>query len=110
LNPLYTDKQASLYEVLAGFKIERLNPMNWTLAMAQASLSRAALLAIATNTPEPTIGVVLQQFVDEAWNQLAFYTHKLSPTKQKYNPYDRGLLAIVEAIRNFSSLLRGSYS
>ena len=77
--------------------------MTSTLAMAEASLSRAVLLAIATNTPEPAFGVVLQQFVDEAWKQLAFYTHKLSPTKQKYNPYDRGLLAIFEAIRNFSS-------
>jgi hypothetical protein len=33
----------------------------------------------------------LQQRVRDAWQPIAFYSHKLSPAERKYNPYDREL-------------------
>jgi len=74
----------------------------------KASLSRATLLAhpdtsavsaLFTDASDTPIGAALQQRVCNAWQPLAFYSHKLSPTQQKYSPYDRELLAGYEAIK-----------
>jgi len=88
-------------------------PVDWTSSMVQAfedcksSLSRATLvahphpsvaLALFTDDSDTSNGAALQQRVCDAWQPLAFYTHKLSPTQQKYSPYDREILAVYEAI------------
>jgi hypothetical protein len=51
---------------------------------------------------------VLQQRVDNAWQPLAFISKKLNPAQQKYNAYDRELLAIYEAVKHFRHMLEGS--
>jgi len=47
------------------------------------------------------MGAILQQWVQDVWQPLAFFSRKLSPAQQKYSAYDRELLAIYEAVRYF---------
>jgi len=76
----------------------------------KGSLSRATLLthpdssatlALFTDASDIAIGTALQQHVCDAWQPLAFYSHKLSPAQQKYIPYNRELLAVYKAIKYF---------
>jgi cleavage and polyadenylation specificity factor subunit 1 len=51
------------------------------------------------------MGAVLQQRVRDAWQQLAFFSRKLSPAQQKYSAYDREILAIYKAVKYFRHML-----
>lgn len=82
------------------------------------SLSNAALLAhpnsqaklgVVTDASDTAIGAVLQQFHNGAWEPLAFFSRKLSPSQIKYSPYDRELLAIYEAIKYFRHMLEARH-
>jgi len=82
----------------------------------KASLARATLLAhpdpsatlaLFTDASDAALGAALQQRVCDAWQPLAFYSHKLSPAQQKYSPYDRELLAVYEAIKYFRHMVEG---
>jgi hypothetical protein len=48
-----------------------------------------------------------QRRVCDAWQPLAFYSHKPSPAQQKCSPYDRELLAVYEAIKYFHHMVEG---
>jgi cleavage and polyadenylation specificity factor subunit 1 len=114
--------QAPLHAALAGLKAKESQPVDWTPTMVQAfedckaSLFRATLLArpdpsatlaVFTDASDTSIGAALQQRVCDAWQPLAFYSHKLSPSQQKYSPYDRELLAVYEAIKYFRHMVEG---
>jgi len=82
----------------------------------KASLSRATLLAhpdpsaplaLFTGASDTALGASLQQRVCDAWQPMAFYSHKLSPAQQKYSPYDCELLAMYEAIKYFRHMVEG---
>lgn len=82
------------------------------------SLSDAALLAhpdcqaklaLVTDASDTAIGAVLQQRTNDAWQPLAFFSRKLSPSQVKYSPYDRELLAIYEAIKYFRHMLEARH-
>jgi hypothetical protein len=105
--------QALLHAALAGPNAKRSLPMDWTPNKVQAfeeckaNLSRATLLThpdpfstltLFTDTSDIAICVALQQCASDAWHPLAFYSHKLRPALQNYNPY-RELLAVYEAIK-----------
>jgi cleavage and polyadenylation specificity factor subunit 1 len=47
---------------------------------------------------------VLQQRVKNAWQPLTF-SKKLNPAQQKYSAYNRELLAIYEAVKQFRHML-----
>lgn len=64
-----------------------------------------ATLALVTDASDTAMGAVLQQRKDDEWQPLAFFSRKLSPSQQKYSPYDRELLAIYEAIKYFRHML-----
>jgi cleavage and polyadenylation specificity factor subunit 1 len=51
------------------------------------------------------MGAVLQQRVKNDWQPLAFFSKKLNAVQQRYNAYDRELLAIYEAIKHFRHML-----
>jgi cleavage and polyadenylation specificity factor subunit 1 len=52
------------------------------------------------------MGAVLQQYVQNAWQPLAFFSKKLNPAQQRKNTaYDRELLAIYEAVKHLHHLL-----
>ena len=99
--PQAASTQAPLHAALAGPKVKESQPADWTSTMVQAfedckaSLSRATLLAkpdlsatlaLFTDASYTSIGAALQQRVCSAWRPLAFYSHKLSPSQQKYSP------------------------
>lgn len=62
-------------------------------------------LGLTTDASDKALGAVLHQFKDGAWQPLAFFSRKLSPSQQKYSPYDRELLAIYEAIKYFRHMV-----
>jgi hypothetical protein len=90
--------QAPLHAALAGPKVKGSQPVDWTPTMVhafedcKASLSRATLLAhpdpsatlaLFTDASDNAIGATSQQRVYDAWQPLAFYSHKLSPRSTK---------------------------
>lgn len=108
--------QAPLNELLSGPKTKGSQEISMTPALLEAfnrckkSLTEAAILvhpdpkaelAIYTDASNTAIGAVLQQRQNGDWKPLAFFSKKLSPSQQKYSPYDRELLAIYEAIKHF---------
>jgi cleavage and polyadenylation specificity factor subunit 1 len=114
--------QAPLHAALASPKVKGSQPVGWTPTMVQAfeeckaSLSNATLLAhldpsatlaLFTDASDIAIGAALQQRVCDAWQTLAFYSHKLSPALQKYSLYDRKFLAVYEAIKYFRHTVKG---
>jgi hypothetical protein len=55
------------------------------------------------------VGAVLKQRGDDGeWHPCAFYSHRLSPTEQKWQTYDRELLAIEKSLKTWNHLLKGS--
>jgi cleavage and polyadenylation specificity factor subunit 1 len=68
----------------------------------------SAQLALVTDASTAAMGAVLQQLVNNAWQPLAF-PKKLNPSQQKYSAYDRELLAIYEAVKNFWQMLEARH-
>ncbi|GBP49333.1 Retrovirus-related Pol polyprotein from transposon 297 [Eumeta japonica] len=66
-----------------------------------------APLGLMTDASNTAVGAVLQQFVNNSWQPLGFYSSKLSDTQQKYSAYDRELLAIYMAIKHFRNQIEG---
>jgi len=64
-----------------------------------------APINVMTDASDVAIGAVLQQYVDEQWCPLAYFSRKLSPTEQRYSTFDRELLAVYCAIRHFRHFL-----
>ena len=64
-----------------------------------------APINIMTDASDVAIGAVLQQFLDEKWCPLSYFSRKLSPTEQRYSTFDRELLAVYCAIRHFRHFL-----
>lgn len=80
------------------------------------ALSNVVLLAhplensifnITTDASNLAVGAVLQQFSNNEWQPLAFFSKKLSPTEIKYSAFDRELLAIYLAIKQFRYCVEG---
>lgn len=115
--------QAPLHSLVTG-SLKGSHPVNISGEALKAfnnckeSLSQAALLAhpdleaklaLVTDASDTAIGGVLQQLIDNQWQPLAFFSRKLSPSQQKYSPYDRELLAIYDAIKHFRHLLEARH-
>lgn len=76
-------------------------------AVCLAHPMEGAPLALVTDASDFALGAVVQQFVDGAWQPLAFHSRKLSTAEKNYSPYDRELLAIYNAIKKFRYMLEG---
>lgn len=115
--------QAPLNALLAG-NVKANHPVNISgdtlLAFnkCKESLANAALLAhpdcqaalaLTTDASDVAMGAVLQQFKNNCWEPLAFFSRKLSSSQQKYSPYDRELLAIYESIKYFRHMLEARH-
>ena len=83
---------------------------------AKAALAKATLLShpvqdaittIMTDASDIATGAVLQQFYDDRWHPIAYYSHKLSPAERKYSTFDRELLAIYRALKHFRYFVEG---
>jgi cleavage and polyadenylation specificity factor subunit 1 len=113
--------QAPLHDVR---RVKSYHPIAWTPELhkafeeCKASLSRATLLAhpepsaqlaVVTDASTTTMGAVLQQRINNAWQPLAFFSKKMNPTQQKYSAYDRELLAVYEAVKHFRHMLEARH-
>ena len=80
-------------------------------ALAKATLlfypKPRALTAIMTDASDKAIGAVLQQFVNDQWQPISYFSRKLSPTETRYSTFDRELLAIYLAIKHFRHFIEG---
>ena len=109
-----------LYEALKGKKDN--DDVDWTQVREQAfedskaALANAAMLAhpspaapiaLTTDASDYAVGAVCEQWVDGAWQPLAFFSKKLRDNERKYSTFDRELLALFLAIRHFRFLLEG---
>lgn len=83
---------------------------------AKSALSSAALLshpsldaptALTTDASDLGMGAVLEQFVNRRWRPLAFFSKKFNNAQKQYSAFDRELMAIHMAIRNFRFFLEG---
>ena len=62
---------------------------------------------IMTDASNVAVGAVLQQFIEDQWCPIAFFSTKLKPAETRYSTFDRELLAIYLAIRHFRHFLKG---
>ena len=62
-------------------------------------------LCIACDTSDRTVGGVLQQKVDYAWQPITFFLKKLTDTELRYSTFRRELYAAYSAERNLRHLL-----
>ena len=69
--------------------------------------SHDAPIAITTDASDYAVGAVHEQWVDGAWQPLAFFSRQLTPRERKYSAFDRELLGLWLAIRHFRFLLEG---
>ena len=98
------------------------SPLTWTSAAEHAftatktALSDASLLShphptaevcLMTDASLTGVGGALQQQIDGAWQPLAFFSRKLTPTQQRYRTFGRELLAIYLSVRHFRPFLEG---
>lgn len=78
-------------------------------ALAQATFlvhpKPDAPVNVMTDASDVAIEAVLQQYLDGKWCPLSYFSHKLSPTEQRYSVFDRELLAVYCAIRHFRHFL-----
>lgn len=107
-----------LYEALRGRKasaaVDWMVEMLQAFAGAKAALANAALLAhplkaapfaLTTDASDYALGVVFEQWVENAWQPLPFFSKNLCDSERKYSTFDRELLAHYLAIPHFRFLL-----
>lgn len=114
--------QAHLNSYLCASKKRDKTLITWTQAATEAfnqckdSLKNAIILSSpSTHTPislmtdasQTCVGAVLQQYEDNTWKPLAFFSKSLSDAQQNYSTYDRELLAIYMAVTHFQPYVEG---
>ena len=53
------------------------------------------------------VGAVLQQWIDDSWKTLAYYSRGLNAAQRAYSAFDRELLAIYLSLRHFMYFVEG---
>ena len=67
----------------------------------------SAQLNITCDASDFAVGGVLQQYIDNFWQPLSFFSKKLSPSETRYSAVDSELLAVYATIRHFRHNLEG---
>lgn len=78
-----------------------------TEATTLAFQNDKAQLSIAVDASDTAMGAALQQFVNNAWQPLGFFSEKFNDTQRRYSAYDRELLAAYSGIKHFRHMLEG---
>ena len=94
-----------------------MRAQNWCLYnLSKYLLSNATLLVhsnpsaqlnITCSASDFAVGGVLQQYIDNVWQPLSFFSKKLSPAETRYSAFDGELLAVYATIRHFRHNLEG---
>ena len=58
----------------------------------------SAALNITCDASNFAVGGVLQQYIDNVWQPLSFFSKKLNPAKTRYSAFDHELLAVYATI------------
>lgn len=66
-----------------------------------------AKLSIVVDASDFAMGAVFQQFVDNAWQPLSFYTKTLTPAQKKYSAYDFEMLGMFTGVKRFKNQVEG---
>ena len=53
------------------------------------------------------VGAVLQQYINNQWCPVAYFSKNLKPSEAKYSTFDRELLAVYLAIKHFRHFIEG---
>ena len=117
-----TEVQAPLQEFMRDSRKDDKRQISWN-ANAESSfeqvkqdLTNAAQLShpphdaktrLVTDASNFGMGAFLEQWLDDSWKPLAFFSRKFSSSQSVYSTYDRELTAIYEAIRDFQHFLEG---
>ena len=97
-------------------KLQRNDQATETFTNIKQALATATLLlhqkqgaptSIMTDASDHAVGAVLQQYVDQQWCPIAYFSKKLKQSETKYSTYDRELLAIYLAIKHFCHFIEG---
>ena len=62
---------------------------------------------LVTDASDKAIGAVMEQWHNECWRPIAFYSKALKGPEMKYSTYDRELLAIKQALKHFRHIIEG---
>ena len=124
--PKAAELLAPLNELLRGYsKKKRSLNINWEKnpsaneafknsknAIANASLlaypSQNGQISIHCDASLIAVGAVLQEYRDEKWIPIGFFSTKLSKREQLYGSFTRELIAIYTALKHFRHYLEGS--
>ena len=60
-----------------------------------------------TDASEVAVGVVLQQFIQDEWRPIAYFSRKLKPVETQHSTFDPELLVIYLSIKHFRHILDG---
>ena len=66
-------------------------------------------LNITWDAGDFAVGGILQQYIDNVWQPLSFFSKILTPAETRYSAFDRELLAVYATIRHFRHNLEGRY-
>ena len=80
-----------------------------TLAVQLNHPDPNAPLSLVTDASSHSIGAVLQQFTDNEWRPLGYFSKHLSPDKVRWTCFRRELLAVKEAVRHFNTEIVGRH-
>ncbi len=101
---------------------DKATPLEWTDESLSAfnktkeALAEATLLnhpkpnaptCLMTDASDTAVGAALQQFMNNSWQPIAFFSKKLKPAETRYSTFDRELLAIYLSIKHFRHFLEG---
>lgn len=116
--------QAPLNAYLHNVKKKDKTEITWTdegttaFEQCKASITNAALLAhpshhaslaLFCDASDSSAGAVLQQYINETWQPLGYYSKKFTDAQKKYSTYDRELLAIYMATKHFRKTFEGRH-
>ena len=80
------------------------------LAMQLNHPDPAAPIALTTDASSEAIGAVLEQFKDNAWQPLGFWSRHLKPAQKRWSTYRRELFAVHQAMRHFLPQFEGRHT
>ena len=66
-----------------------------------------ATTSIMTDASDHAVGAVLQQYVNQQWCPITYFSKKLKQSETKYSTYDRELLVIYLAMKHFHRYIEG---
>lgn len=122
--PNAAEAQGTLHNLKKGQKKRDKRKINWNKDLKTAfencknQLANASLLShpvegsplsLWVDASDFGMGAVLQQFVDNQWIPLGFYSKKFTETQRRYSTYDRELQATYSGLKHFQYFLEGQH-